>query len=80
MTTREDVARLIEPLRGKKPILVYLDAKAVSAIRNPGVLSIDCTMFRNGPGTVSGVEARPFVELTPELLAWLREQNFESRK
>jgi hypothetical protein len=67
----EIVERLIEPLRGQKPMLVYIDAR-VRQLRDPDALSRECTVFRNG-GTSNGVEARPFVEVTPELLAWLRE-------
>jgi hypothetical protein len=61
----------------KKPRLVHVAAQAVDTLANPDALSCQATVFRNG-GNVNGRDAVAFVELTPELLAWLRAQRWEA--
>lgn len=54
-----------------KPRTVYLGPKVETLLQNDDALSIDVTAFKHG-GTINGVRAKPYVELTPELLALLR--------
>lgn len=79
-----DETKLTEKPTMKKPQCVYIDPTAVGKLKDPDCLSLKATIFRNGGRvSVSGedemIEAVPFVELTPDLLVWLRDQEFDSR-
>jgi len=78
-----DETKLTEKPNMKKPQCVYIDPTAVEKLKDPDCLSLTATIFRNGGRvSVSGedeIEAVPFVELTPDLLVWLRNQEFDSR-
>ena len=60
----------------KRPRTIYVSPGALNALRNPDTLSCDALVFRNGGRTNEG-EALPYIEATPELLAWLRAQSWE---
>lgn len=76
MATKRDVEEQIEPKRGQKPGMLFIEAFAADrALHDSDCLSIEGTIFANG-GSGKGGKAVPFVELTPELLAWLRAQTW----
>lgn len=67
-----ETVRLLYGLsKSKKPDALWVDLETVKSIRNPDVLSMQGTIFRNGGSTNKG-KAVLYCEVTPELLSILR--------
>lgn len=62
----------------KKPRCIHVSPTALDELANDDALSVPATIFRNAGSSVGGRAALPYVELTPELLEWLRAQTWDT--
>lgn len=62
----------------KRPRMIVLETGAKQHVENPDAISFQATVW-NEPYKPAGVGELRFVELTPELLVWLRAQIFEGK-